>query len=108
VPLPHCFAPFWLFGLLPRAGLERTLRSGAEALRSLQDAEARLELLQNFVIVRAAQKTALAAHVKAMHGSIRRLPLLAVNAEFDLNMVSLSPAVLHDVAQLLTRVKVEF
>jgi hypothetical protein len=102
----HCFAPAMLFGLLPRAGDERTVKSGLEAFRDAETAEARLQFLENVAPQRSAVKIALVAHIKAMHGSISRPPLISEGATFDLRLVSMSPAILHDVAQLLTHVKV--
>ncbi len=102
---PLCLAPAVLFSLLPRAGKERSVQRGLDVFRAGQNAEARLEFLQNFAQLRSANKTALLAHIKALHGSTSRAPLISDGASFDLSFVSISPAILHDVAQLFTHVK---
>ncbi len=101
-----CTLPQQLFCLLPRAGLTRTTLAGAHLFHANELACKRVEYLNNLVKMNAQAQSSLTAHIKAMSGSTNRLPLLAEGASFDLNCIHLSPAVLHDVAQVLLDVKV--
>ena len=102
---PLCTLPAALFSVSPRCGLSRSLERAAVLFGQNRAAVARAAHLERFVNVRAFEEKNIDAHLKAVTGSMSYAPLLSIGSAFNLSCVHTSPAILHNVAQVLHETK---
>lgn len=102
---PLCFLPAYLFPYFPFLGQSRTVEAGRVAHLDLLKSQTRLKLMENFGKMTVSMINKLEASSRVACGSISREPLLAEGATFALSRVRVTPAVLHNTAQVFMLVK---
>jgi hypothetical protein len=100
-----CFLPSPLFPFLPFNGHTRSLGTGALAFAALEEAQARLSMVENLGTIPQKTRDAIDVHIRALHGSMSYPPLYSIGATFPLERIKFSVPVLHDVGAVLLLLK---